>query len=81
MRDTLENLDQTIKSFRALQITLRFAIVTNINGLQQPDIYFQLMLYVHCGSCLHVAFMPDESAFIWADASLIKMEERKIKSS
>ena len=39
MRDTLENLDQTIKSFRALQTTLHFAIVININGLQQPSIF------------------------------------------
>ena len=80
MRDTLENLDQTIKSFRALQTTLRFCHSNKYQWLTTA-IYFQLMLCVHCGSCLHVAFMPDGSAFIWADASLIKMEERKIKSS
>lgn len=33
-----ENLDQIIKSFRALQTILRFAVAININGLQQQSV-------------------------------------------
>lgn len=42
--------------------------------------YFTLVLYVHHGSCLRGVFMPDGSAFSWANARLTQEGKREMRS-